>query len=147
MSKFSKERIKYFAKNWKLGVHLLFRTKHFGVNNKRWADWDSMFGWSNRKKIISILLIYPIIENYRCMKFRAGACHFMSDESYELAFGEKKTKRLDEWYEEYKKTETKEEKERNKRMEEETIDEWYEKYKRRNNGSRKRNNCRKRINY
>ncbi len=112
-----------------MGVHLIFRTKRFGVNNKLWVKWDSMFGWSHKKRIISILKIKPIIENYKMMKFRAGACHFLSDESYELVFGEKKNKKIDEWYKKYEKTESKKEKDRNKRMEEETIDEWYEKYK------------------
>lgn len=86
------KRIKYFKSNWKVGFHLLFRTKRFGVNNKLWVEWDSMFGWSHKKKIISILKIKPIIENYKMMKFRAGACHFLSDESYELIFGESKDK-------------------------------------------------------
>ncbi|KKN07043.1 hypothetical protein LCGC14_1071220 [marine sediment metagenome] len=84
------KRIKFFLKNWKLGIHLLFRTKRFGVNNRRWSNFDSIFGWSHIKKVKSILIIMPIICNYKCMKFRAGACHFMTDESYEKCFGEKK---------------------------------------------------------
>ncbi len=84
-------RIKHFLKNWKLGVHLLFRTKHFGVNNKRWAEWDSIFGWSNKKKFWAIITIKPIIHNWKAMKFRSGGgAHFLSDETYELIYNEKK---------------------------------------------------------
>lgn len=85
------KRIKFFIYNWKLGFHFIFRTKRFGVNNKWWSDGDSMFGWSHTKKIWSIITILPIIDNYKCMKLRAGTmAHFMTDEEYELCFGKKK---------------------------------------------------------
>lgn len=84
------KRIKYLLEHWKIGVHLLFRTKRFGVNNKWWSNFDSLFGWSNRKKLQAILSIKPIIDNYKGMKFRAGALHFTSDGEYKLAFGEGK---------------------------------------------------------
>lgn len=80
-------RWKFFFRHWKLGIHLIFRTKRFGVNNKRWCHFDSIFGWSNWKKFICVLLVRPIIRNYTAMKYRAGVCHFMNDESYRLCFG------------------------------------------------------------
>ncbi|MHA1469485.1 MAG: hypothetical protein ACTSSP_02855 [Candidatus Asgardarchaeia archaeon] len=83
-------RIRYFVKNWKIGVHLIFRTNRFGVNNKWWSTYDSMFGWSNWKKLGAILTILPLIDNYKRMKFRAGACHFLTDKSYKDAFNEEK---------------------------------------------------------
>ncbi len=83
-------RAKFYLKNWKLGIHLLFRTKRFGVNNRWYWHYDSLFGWSTGKKIISALLIYPIVGNYKMMKFRSKHCHFLSDKSYEECFGEKK---------------------------------------------------------
>jgi len=83
------KRMEYIRKNWKLGIHLLLRTKRFGVNNERWSSFDSIFGLSFWKKLKSVL-IYPLIDNYKQMKFRAGVCHFLSDESYELLFGRKK---------------------------------------------------------
>lgn len=84
------KRLKYFSKNWKIGVHLLFRTKHFGVNNEWWVKWDSLFGWSNKKKIWGIITIRPIIDNWRAMKYRSGVCHFLSDETYRLIYNENK---------------------------------------------------------
>lgn len=83
-------RLEFFLKHWKIGIHLLIRTKRFGVNNKWWSNFDSMFGWSNKKKIWAILTIYLIIDNYKGMKFRAKACHFITDEKYKLTFGEDK---------------------------------------------------------
>jgi len=84
------KRINFLYKNWKLGIHLLFRTKRFGVNNKWWWHEDGIFGWSNWKIFYSIIKIKPIINNYKMMKFRAGACHFMHDEEYKLVFNEEK---------------------------------------------------------
>ena len=84
-------RIKYYYKHWKIDAHLIFRTKRFGVNNQWWNHYDSIFGWSSRKIIISILKIRPIIENYRNMKLRAGTqAHFLTDEEYKLCFGKEK---------------------------------------------------------
>ena len=77
------QRLRYFKDNWKLGIHLIFRTKRFGVNNKWWSDFDSLFGSSFWQRL-------RIIDNWRKMKFRAGKLHFLSDETYKLVFGSKK---------------------------------------------------------
>jgi len=69
--RYLKFRINYFLKNWKLCLHLLLRTKRFGVNNEWWSSFDSIFGWPIWKIIRGILLIRPIIDNYKSMKFRA----------------------------------------------------------------------------
>lgn len=72
---------KYFRENWKQGVHLIFHTKRFGVNNRWWNHEDGLFGWPTWKIVISIIKIRPIIRNYKLMKFRAAACHFVSEET------------------------------------------------------------------
>jgi len=77
-------------KNWKLGFHLLFRTARFGVNNELYARHKSIFAWPWWKIVISCVLIRPIYENWKQMKFRAGACHFMTDEDYKLTYGKNK---------------------------------------------------------
>ena len=74
--------------NWKLGIHILFRTKRFGVNNEWWSQHDSIFGWPLWKIIVSIFLIKPIISNYKLMKIRAK-CGFMTSEEYMKFFNEK----------------------------------------------------------
>jgi len=63
-----------------MGVHLIFRTKRFGVNNKWSNDFDSIWGWSWKKRLISIIKITPIIDNYKSMRTRATFLHFMSDD-------------------------------------------------------------------
>ena len=73
-------RVKYFIENWKIGIHLLLRTKRFGVNNQWWSDWDSLWGNSFGKILWDIVSVKGILRNYRGMKFRAEHCHFMSDE-------------------------------------------------------------------
>ena len=84
------KKIRYFFKHWKLGIHLIFRTKKFGVNNHWWDNNGSIFGWPIWKILLSVLTIKPIIRNYREMKARAGKmAHFMTNEDYELVFGEK----------------------------------------------------------
>lgn len=63
--------IRFFFANWKMCIHLLIRTKRFGVNNEWWGLFDSLFGWPMWKIIFGILTVRPIIDNYRSMKFRA----------------------------------------------------------------------------
>ena len=78
-----KKRIEYILNHWKLGFHLIFRTKRFGVNNRWWSDFDSIMGASFWQR-------FRIMNNWRNMKFRAGKLHFLSDESYKLLFGKPK---------------------------------------------------------
>lgn len=72
--------ITYFVQNWKLGVHLLFRTRRFGVNNKWTAPFDSLFGVSRKRIICDILTVRPILRNHKMMRFRAIECGFVPGE-------------------------------------------------------------------
>lgn len=74
-------KLEHFKKNWKLTIHLLFRTKHFGANNQWWLDFDSYFGWPWYKILIGIITVKPIINNYKGMKFRAKI-GFISEQSF-----------------------------------------------------------------
>lgn len=56
--------IKFFFSNWKMIIHLWFRTYRFGVNNSWWSDWDSMFGLPFRKR-------FHLIQSYKLMRLRA----------------------------------------------------------------------------
>jgi len=76
------KRAQYFWKHWKLGVHLIFRTRRFGVNNKWWGPFDSLFGAKTWKQRLNLH------QNWVMMRFRAGSCYFVNDEEFELAFGE-----------------------------------------------------------
>ena len=63
---------KYSMRHWKLIFHLLFRTYRFGVDNKWWADFDSIFGlpWAQR---------WHLLREYRAMRFRANSCYFVKE--------------------------------------------------------------------
>ena len=74
-------KIKYILKNWKLGVHLVFRTKRFGVNNEWWCHFDSSLGVSTKQILWDIVRIRPILRNYELMKVRATKLHFLSAET------------------------------------------------------------------
>ena len=74
--------IKYYYKYWKIGVHLIFRTYHFGVNNKWWEKFPSKFGLPIRQRFS----IKQLKENYILLDIRASACGWMSIEEYETVF-------------------------------------------------------------
>jgi len=84
--KLNKKAIRYYHKNWKLFLHLLLRTKRFGVNNQWWNDFDSIFGLSIWKIILRIITIRPLIIEWNKIKFRIIACHFLTDEKKELLY-------------------------------------------------------------
>jgi len=86
-----RKRIEYILVHWKLGVHLIFRTKRFGVNDRWWSQFDSMFGWSLQSRIWGILTLLPLFHNLQQMEWRIRNCHFLTDGEYELLFWRKKT--------------------------------------------------------
>ncbi len=59
------KRVSYILENWKMIVHLLFKTRRFGVNNLLWSNQPSVFGAG--------LPLGPgrVLKNYRMMKIRA----------------------------------------------------------------------------
>ena len=81
--KINKKAIRYYKQNWKLFLHLLLRTKRFGVNNKWWNEFDSLFGLPTWKIIWRIITVRPLLTEWTKIKFRVVACHFMTDEEKE----------------------------------------------------------------
>lgn len=79
-------RIKYFKQHWKLGIHLVLRTKRFGVNNDLWVKFDSIFGCSFWRKL-SLLNPKKFKENLLMIHYRALICYFLTDEEVLLAYG------------------------------------------------------------
>jgi hypothetical protein len=77
-------RWKWIKENWKMIIHLLLGTKRFGVNNKWWNEFDSIFGipWYKRTP-------RKIYINYQGAKFRAIACYFISDKTKSILFERK----------------------------------------------------------
>ena len=56
---------------WKKKIHLLFLTKHFGVNDKWWEPFECCGGITIFKRITWIVLIYPIVYQYRWLRFKS----------------------------------------------------------------------------
>jgi len=78
----------YIKKHWKLGIHLLLHTKKFGVNNDWWFRGISIFGPVSSWKILTnLILVYPIIRNYKAMKNRAIYLGFMHPDKVRLLWG------------------------------------------------------------
>ncbi len=64
-------QIRYAKKYWRLATHLIFKTKHFGVNNLWWASQPSAIGWNWYQILFGILTILPIVRNYQSLKVRS----------------------------------------------------------------------------
>ena len=71
---------KYIKSNWKIFIHLLLRTKRLGVNNKIFEHFNSIFGIPLWKIIWRLVRVYPLIQEYRLIKYRAVSLHFLTDE-------------------------------------------------------------------
>lgn len=63
--------VMFVLKNWKLIAHLLFGTKHFGVNNQRTVNFDSLFARQSR------LTPCLVIRRYKLAKIRAVHLGFL----------------------------------------------------------------------
>lgn len=81
----------YFKQNWKQIIHILFSTYYFGVNNKWWSYFPSMFGISVWKRTPN-----RIWKNYEGAKFRAIHCHFVSAETAQKLFPHNKGTKADQ---------------------------------------------------
>lgn len=57
-------------KNWKLIIHLLLLTKHFGVNNEWWNKQQPAHNTSTLKMLWKIIRIKPIIQQYHWLKHK-----------------------------------------------------------------------------
>ena len=64
-------RLSYAIKYWRLAIHLVFKTKHFGVNNLWWSQQPSAIGWHWYQIVFGVLTIMPIVRNYQSLKVRS----------------------------------------------------------------------------
>ena len=67
----NKVKLGFYLKYWKLGMHLVLKTKHFGVNNRWWVKQPSAIGWEWYQILWGVLTIMPIVRNYQSLKVRA----------------------------------------------------------------------------
>ncbi len=73
-------RIGWMLDHWRLGFHLIFRMNRFGVDNFWWNSYDSMFGYPLWRVVLRAILVYPLIREYRFVKFRATAVYMLTPE-------------------------------------------------------------------
>ena len=71
----------YFRAHWKQTIHILLGTYKFGVNNKWWSFFPSIFGIPFYKRTPRRMWV-----NYKGAKFRALHCHFVSTETAKRIF-------------------------------------------------------------
>ncbi|BBM89639.1 hypothetical protein COTS27_01345 [Spirochaetota bacterium] len=80
----------YIYKHWKLAFHLIFKTRHLGVNNCFYSRSPSPYGLPLPRIILNTLLIFPLIENFKCMKWRMSPpIGFTPREEYHTLFTKK----------------------------------------------------------
>ncbi len=81
-------RLTYMRQYWRLAIHLIFKTRYFGVNNVWWAQQPSAIGWHWTQIVWGIITVVPIIRNYQSLKVRS--CLGWLPESECIALGFKK---------------------------------------------------------
>lgn len=84
----SKKKVCWLLDHWKIGAHLIFRTKRFGVDNRWWASCDSIFGYPLWKVVLRATLIYPLILEYRYVKFRTTGVMLLTPEERTILWPE-----------------------------------------------------------
>ena len=78
---------RWILNHWKIGLHLILRTKRFGVDNRWWSQFDSMWGYPLWKIILRVAMIYPLIQEYRRIKARTIGVHLLSGETCQMLWG------------------------------------------------------------
>jgi len=78
------KNIRYIAENWKMILHLLFKTKRFGVNNSLWSCHPSLFGSPGIKGFTQVF------KNYRMIKIRAFSGFIPLNDAIEIFPGHAK---------------------------------------------------------
>ena len=62
-------------------IHIIFSTYRFGVNNKWWENFDSIFGIPWYKLTPSRLMW-----NYKMARFRTCHCHLVDEKTSRMLF-------------------------------------------------------------
>ncbi|GAB6034398.1 hypothetical protein [Galenea microaerophila] len=84
-----KIRFAYGLKYWRLAIHLIFKTKHFGVNNRWWVQQPSAIGWHWWQILWGILTIMPIWRNYQSLQVRSCLGWMPQHECEQLGFDQR----------------------------------------------------------
>ncbi len=82
----NKMTVQYAIKYWRLVIHLVFKTKHFGVNNLWWSKQPSSIGWHWYQQLWGLLTVMPIVRNIQSLKVRSRLGWIPKAESDALGF-------------------------------------------------------------
>ncbi len=83
-------RYRYLQAHWKLAVHIIFRTRHFGVNNKLYSKRAVPYGQNLARIILNTLLGFPLWRAFKLMRWRMGpTVGFIPYNEYLLVFHKK----------------------------------------------------------
>jgi len=77
------DKIKFIFQNWKLFIHLLFRTYHFGVNNEWYSQVESIFGLPIKQRF----KYNQIKQNIVMMKIRGFDLYFLAPPERKILYG------------------------------------------------------------
>lgn len=89
-------RLAFILRHWKLGFHLVFATRRFGVNNGWWSLWPSPWGLPLWRQVLSLLLIKPVLDRLWMMRVRMSHSHGWAPAAeYEKIFGPRRLYRND----------------------------------------------------
>jgi len=84
-----KVKMQFAKKYWRLAIHLIFKTKHFGVNNLWWSNQPSSIGWHWYQIVFGVLTVMPILRNYQSLKVRSCLGWIPHEDCVKLGYMEK----------------------------------------------------------
>ena len=84
------KKICFALAHWRIGVHLVLRTRHFGVNNLWWEGrFQSVLGKPLWKILLRMVLVYPLVRDYRFVRVRMTAMGMIHPDESAVLFGNK----------------------------------------------------------
>jgi len=82
------KKIQWSRQYWRLAIHLVFKTRHFGVNNRWWVSAPSLMGWHWGQRLWAMITIVPIWRNYQALKVRACLGWVTQQDCEQLGFAQ-----------------------------------------------------------
>ncbi|GAU08419.1 hypothetical protein [Desulfoplanes formicivorans] len=83
-------KLRFALAHWRIGVHLVLRTRHFGVNNQWWEGrFASVLGKPLWLVLLRMVMVYPLIRDYRFVRVRMTAMGMIHPDESEVLFGKK----------------------------------------------------------
>lgn len=88
LSEVQKKQLFFARYYWKLAIHLVFKTRYFGVNNQWWSAHPSAIGWRCSQRLWAMLTVMPIVRNYQSLKVRSCLGWIPGEDADALGFSQ-----------------------------------------------------------